>query len=172
LTGITTRGKPFSSPSSETTPTLAASRTDPDSPIPTVDVLLSERLTSLLNLILAIPPIHSTRYLQIALLLRFTASAREWITGYPLQWPSGYTGNSSTGQGSTPGEQAQGTVTLLLEFLQQLDDGWRMVLRQTPGAESQETGSAAPTQSLTATEKYARKFIAEYDLALTQPSRS
>lgn len=133
--------------------TSPSDRTDPESAVPTVDVLLSDRLRSLLQLILAIPSIPPTKHLQIAFLLRFTSSAREWIAGYPLLWPSGY---SPTSQGSSPSQeqQAEATVGRLLEFLGQLDEGWKRVLA------ADVTGTGTPSQRdttastvLTATEK-------------------
>lgn len=137
-------------------------RTDPDSPIPTVDVLLSKRLTSLLALILAIPPIPPTQHLQVALLLRFTSAAREWIAGYPLQWPSGYAAapDSESTSVLTPEEQAQNTITLLLEFLQKLDDGWRRVLVAQASGETREKlpRDTSPVSPLTVTEKYVKSL--------------
>ncbi|KAI5452204.1 hypothetical protein NCC49_001139 [Naganishia albida] len=129
-------------------------RTDPNSAIPTVDILLSKRLTSLLSLILAIPPIPPTQHLQVAFLLRFTSAAREWIAGYPLQWPDWYTANSNTGAAFAPEEQAQNTITLLLEFLRKLDAGWRRVLLPQISTEMPvNTSATSPAPSLTATEK-------------------
>lgn len=138
-----------------------------------MDILLSERLKSLLNLILAIPPIHPTRYLQIAFLFRFTSSVREWIAGYPLQWPGGYASSLGTGSGSKSEEHAQATITLLLDFLQKLDDGWRRVLLAQTAVGDPETptlsrGSAVPSLSITITEKYGESCgYAQIGLELT-----
>ncbi|KAJ9100687.1 hypothetical protein QFC21_003732 [Naganishia friedmannii] len=137
-------------------------RTDPASAIPTVDVLLSERLSSLLELILAIPTVHPTAYLQVAYLLRFTATAREWIAGYPLTWPTEYAREVQAGHDLSDEEQAQQTVSLLLAFLQSLDRGWRKVLESkepASGAAYEPPGEALPPTisanrvSLTMTER-------------------
>lgn len=130
-------------------------RTDPDSAIPTVDVLLSERLKDLLQLILAIPSISPTKHLQIAFLLRFTSSAREWIAGYPLLWPSGYSPTPAQSLSSQE-EQVEATVQRLLAFLRQLDEGWiRLLVADTSDHQTPRLG--ANSTALTATEKYARK---------------
>jgi hypothetical protein len=143
--------------------TLPAYRTDPTSAIPTVDILLSKRLSNLLDLILAIPSIPPTAYLQVAYLLRFTAAAREWIAGYPLAWPTEYAREIQAGRDLSKEEQAQRTVSILLEFLQALDRGWRKVLGSeelVSGAVSQiaDQASSQTTSvnrlSLTITEKY------------------
>ncbi|KAJ9127078.1 hypothetical protein QFC24_001313 [Naganishia onofrii] len=137
-------------------------RTDPTSAIPTVDILLSKRLSNLLDLILAIPSIPPTAYLQVAYLLRFTAAAREWIAGYPLAWPTEYAREIQAGRDLSKEEQAQRTVSILLEFLQALDRGWRKVLGSeelVSGAVSQiaDQASSQTTSvnrlSLTITEK-------------------
>ena len=89
--------------------------------------MLCGPLTKLLRLILAIPSVPPTNYLQIAFLLRYTASVSGWIAGYPLLWPSGYSA-SSPGSAADRQQLPEATIRSLLYFLQRLDEAWQVVL--------------------------------------------
>ncbi|KAJ9122454.1 hypothetical protein QFC22_001879 [Naganishia vaughanmartiniae] len=131
------------------------------SAVPTVDILLSRRLSSLLDLILAIPSVPPTAYLQVAYLLRFTAAAREWIAGYPLAWPAEYAREVRVGNELSKEEQAQQTVSLLLEFLQALDLGWRKVLRPVEAVGGAISGTRAEALSRTTGDNHLTLTITE-----------
>lgn len=78
---------------------------------------LLQRLKPILSLILQIPPVEPWSQLRISYLLTFSGSVPSYITSLPLVTPRG------------DDEEAGEVMLENLDFLQKVDNGWRVVLR-------------------------------------------
>jgi hypothetical protein len=97
-------------------------------------IILIDRLTPIMNLIMSIPPSEPTGYIRIQYLLRFTSGLREWLSGYSvtgqgvLESKSGAQKKVVRGSSKATVEASRNSLKKLLGFIERLDLAWQAVL--------------------------------------------